>query len=460
MDDKLLQDLTGLDIPEGVPELLAISIITSDATEEEARQMIGPDELHAEEWIQAMCRAGYFDKTRFGSRVDAREDNRNESMKLLCEEDGGILLWNMLQEELKADESDFKHRIAVLDDVVKGISFGPSTLPDLCSDKASKFIPSSKINGRFPWNDSKFASTAVLHLLTSTDARSKREAIAPISHSSGGFTIPPPAELMSIRWPFELSKAYRGAVLAAETRLTCTALHVHVMDVEIMQNPLKRGCLDRSTRPTTFAHTFIMTVSPAGVFIYQAYDGPLGYTLLQHMEKHAQVYPMSTVDGKKWIKRFEEFAAELSGIWTEKVNAAYAYCFGADLVQAGNMRIGSQLDVFFLINTFVFDAQTVQSNFLLLPQPEDGANEKIQCLDGVAALTSSEYHLKEKPDGGVDHYYVPIILRCGHCGKDSSGNTRNQQCVRCGIVQYCTNECQVKDWNSRHKEFCTVCSGP
>ena len=201
-----------------------------------------------------------------------------------------------------------------------------------------------------------------------------------------------------------------------------------------------------------------MTVSPAGVYIHQSY-GPRGYTLLQHMEEHDKEHVLHTSDssikfllssddGDLWVQRFEEFAADLGGVWTTAVNAAYKYCFDVDLVALGNMRIGSQLNVFVQVYPHVFDAKLVRSNLSLLPLPDDG--EKIPCLDGAEAKLTRP-HPKHVPDGGVKHYYVPVVLRCGSCGANDGSN---KACAVCKKVYYCNKTCQTRDWKLRHKKVC------
>jgi hypothetical protein len=59
-----------------------------------------------------------------------------------------------------------------------------------------------------------------------------------------------------------------------------------------------------------------MTVSPAGVYIFQAY-GPRGYTLLQNMQDHSvggtkQTFPLSIEeDADIWIDTFEKSLVNL-----------------------------------------------------------------------------------------------------------------------------------------------------
>ena len=172
----------------------------------------------------------------------------------------------------------------------------------------------------------------------------KKAAVRPVCRSLGGCTIPPPTELRNIRCPYDLSQSYSTAVEDSLTRGVCTAILVSVTDVEIMRNPSKSG--GRTLRPGTFAHSFVITVSRGGVHVFQAY-GPRGYTLLQNMEYHSESgdgisFPLSLAEGKDWVKRFEEFSCELSGVWTQAVNDAYDYCFDVDLVKMGCMKIGSQ----------------------------------------------------------------------------------------------------------------------
>ena len=95
---------------------------------------------------------------------------------------------------------------------------------------------------------------------------------------------------------------------AEELSGKCTALH-QVTDVDIMRNPSKNG----KQRPGTFAHSCVI------------WTGPIGCTLLQHIEEHDNSFPMTLADGETWIRRFEEFATQCGGMWTEKANDADPY---------------------------------------------------------------------------------------------------------------------------------------
>ena len=352
-------------------------------------------------------------------------------------QDGARLLWQRLKTELQEDESDFKHRICALDHLVK-IS---DRLGVLSGGPAEDYIPFSAVSSCCPWHGCKYAASAVLHLLSDLDAESKRKAITPIARSLGGCTIPPNDILSATRWPYKLSEDFANAKLAVE-KGTCTALHINVNDVEIMRNP--------GDRPGTFAHSCVMTVSPLGVHLFQSY-GPRGYTLRQNIEEHDDKYPLSLDEGVAWVQRFEVFAADLGGMWSSKTNSAYRDCFGVDLIELGNMREGSQMDLYVDVKSFPFTAGGVQANFALLPQP---SRSKIPCPDGKDAKSGASAMGRFRPDGGVPHYYVPTVLRCAFCGTAPRKGCDFQKCSRCKVVRYCGEPCQVNDWKARHKKVC------
>jgi hypothetical protein len=362
--------------------------------------------------------------------------------------DAGTMLWETLKKELRDNEHGFKERMVALDNVVKGFCPGTPDLDDLSRAAASYFIPPGEdIADSFPWHGCKFAACVVMYLVSSVDIPSKRSAVKRTSRSLGGLTLISPQVLTIKRWPYILPETYSAVKSAALAEGRCSAILISITDVEIMRNPAKRGTL----RPGTFAHAFVMTVSPAGVYLYHSY-GPRGYTLLQHMEKRDVSYPMSFEDTELWLQRFGEFAADLGGVWTKTVNAAYAYCFDVNLVNLGAMHIGSQLDAYYTCQTMEFDANLVRQNFALLPF----SSSQRDCADGKYAKSNK----KEKghvPDGGVAHYYVPTVLRCGSCGAHHSSNMK--RCTECKKVSYCGRDCQVKDWKLRHREVCKSLSG-
>jgi hypothetical protein len=431
-------------IPDDIPPVLAIAIAINGYTESEAREMMveSGDADKADSWIADLRAGGFFSHS---TPTDSDSDNSIEAIegtdgrKIM---DGGTYLWKTLQQNLEEDENGFKHQMFVLDCDIKA---GFMPISDLKKHPAEGLVPFSDVGDKCPWNGCKFASSVVLHLISGSGLLSKQEAAKPVSRSLGGHVLPSPAELSITRWPYILSEMSSKAERAVMDTGTCTAIHINVTDVEIQRHPAKSKFV---LRPGTFAHTLVMTVSPAGVYLFQAY-GPRGYTLLQYMKKHDAKFPMSLSEGKPWVERFEEFAAELGGVWTKKVNDAYDFCFDVNLVELGNMRIGSQLDAYTTVYSYEFDANLVRRNFDLLPQPNGG--RKIPCHDGESAR-QTKLSPRYTPDGGIDHYYVPVVLRCGHCGANESKNRKT--CASCKKVYYCGRDCQVKDWRERHKKVC------
>jgi hypothetical protein len=420
-------------VPGGVPQMLALAIQLHGYSISEARRAMveGGDAASADEWISKLVDAGYFETSNLSASAHTAT----------APADGGSTLWNSLMQELIASETDFKCRMAALDNAVKGnlsVSLEHLFLKTanewLCKIGSSKAVQKGN-----PWHGCKFVAMVVLHLVSDTDVQSKRDAIRPVCHSLGGCVIPASAPLGKTRWPYVLSDKFRDAALAVQTRAACISLHINVTDVELMRNPAKPSGV---MRPGTFAHTCIMTISPDGVYLYQGY-GPRGYTLLQHMQKHASSYPMSISDAEAWVQRFEEFAAELRGGWTTAANDAYAHCFDVDLVEKGIMRIGSQLDLYTSVYTLEFSALRVRQNLNLLPQPD--SNNKAPCSDGTDACQSS-LHPEYIPNGGVKQYYVPMILRCGQNRQETVRSRKvkpNEKCP-CGSGKKYKKCCKMK----------------
>ena len=455
MNADLMSEMFGVKrLPDWVPIHLALSILGSGYTEEEVRGIISEenDAYTTELWIGALSEAGYFPSSTSDNISSDLELNDSELDGSPHDVDGGSLLWKLLEKELESNESDFKHRIYVLDTVIKQHPDPKSCLLELCELNAESTISFNVVGDSCPWNGCKFATNTVLLFVSPIDVDSKRDALRPVSRSLGGCTIPPPVTLRATRWPYILMKSYDQARFEAETQGICTALHISVNDVEIRRNPGKKGLYRKSqNRPGTFAHNCVMTVSPTGVYLYQSY-GPRGYTLLQHMESETDRYPLSFDDGMTWVNRFQYFTGELGGKWTLEVNQAYEFCFGVDLIKFGNMRLDNQLDVHVDVYTHQFDADLVRKNFSLLPLP-DTTNLKEICKDGIQA--KSKPVGRYSPDGGVPHYYLPTFLRCGHCGCGaSSGDISFKVCTACKLVRYCSKRCQVEDWKLRHKVTC------
>lgn len=287
-------------------------------------------------------------------------------------DDGGLMLWTVLKKTLLKDEYDLKRRICVLDMGVKvGEPFTSwlRTMANYENRTDTNDLPTWSESGldlepdNYPWNGCKFAAVAIAHLLadwTVCDLDAMRSTIAPLCHNSLGDI----ARVVSTSTTVSITDAFLAACRAAEEFGHSTALHVNVRDMDLIRrqerSPFKQF-------KNTFAHAFVMTVSPAGVFLYQAY-GPDGYTLRYHAEhgRHG-TGPMSAHDeAVTWIDRFNEFAAAPCGKWTADINAAYAHCFEVDLIALGAMRCGHKLDAHVSVQSQPFNAKQVAATFRLL----------------------------------------------------------------------------------------------
>eukprot|EP00804_Cyclotella_cryptica_P025265 CCRYP_010372-RA/>CCRYP_010372-RA protein AED:0.22 eAED:-0.16 QI:0/0/0/1/1/1/2/0/429 len=415
--------------PEGVPLPLAISIAAGGYTEAEARLMLieGGDGGKADEWIQKLKAVGCF-----GSTTSEIESCRTRGIKELVDtgNDPGLFLWKKIRRALDDSENGFKHQLVVLDNCIKNNGgLMDSDLSSLSRKSAEQLMPFWAIADHFPWNGCKFAASCVMHLISEPTPEAKRNACRTVARSLGGCRLE--QDLAATRWPQSLVDSYEKAV--STMAIHSTALFVTVSDVEIMRHPEK----DRS-----------------GVYFYQAY-GPRGYTLLQYLKAHEDEFPLSLEKGRAWVKEFQMFAGDLVGIWTERINKAYKACFDVDLVELGCMKIGSQMDMHVKVEEDHFDTRTVQKNFDILPKQNDSFYPPCQD-DAVALGKKTPRKHTTPPDGGVPHYYVPLVLRCSMCGKHppKNGSGQHKQCSRCKKVFYCSKECQASDWKLRHHQAC------
>jgi hypothetical protein len=72
--------------------------------------------------------------------------------------------------------------------------------------------------------------------------------------------------------------------------------------------------------------------------------------------------------------------------------------------------------------------------------------------------SKSPFALREQPEYGK----VPDnTRRCSNCLEKKKNNKKKkkalQYCANCGVVRYCSEECQVADWK-RHEESCKIWS--
>lgn len=118
-------------------------------------------------------------------------------------EDGGAVLWHVLQAELTKDESAFKARILAADMASK-TGFSPPTVVD------RRDVTSANENAY--WNGCKFVNATVVHLTCPPGDQDLRlAALAHTSHSLGGTDLPPPQVLKHVRRVDALATAYAAA---------------------------------------------------------------------------------------------------------------------------------------------------------------------------------------------------------------------------------------------------------
>mmetsp|Transcript_27220 Transcript_27220/g.58335 ORF Transcript_27220/g.58335 Transcript_27220/m.58335 type:complete len:130 (-) Transcript_27220:955-1344(-) len=112
------------DLPVGFPTPIAIEILVSGLSEGEVRQLLFAEDAcyppsKIDGWIAELRSKGWFP----GSSADNDEALVTAfdtlSTKSELETDGATYLWKELMCELTHDETDFKHRVAVLDNLMK-----------------------------------------------------------------------------------------------------------------------------------------------------------------------------------------------------------------------------------------------------------------------------------------------------------------------------------------------------
>jgi hypothetical protein len=131
-----MKSFFGLNFSDGVPTTLAIEIVTNGYTEEEERRIMveGGNGDEADEWIARLRQNIFFgqactDILRDHGLLEDEDDNHTvESEEDI---DPRTLLWESIKIELEKSESCFKHRVCVLDNVVKGFMRVGRRLDDL-----------------------------------------------------------------------------------------------------------------------------------------------------------------------------------------------------------------------------------------------------------------------------------------------------------------------------------------
>lgn len=155
-----------------------------------------------------------------------------------------------------------------------------------------------------------------------------------------------------------------------------------------------------------------MTVSPAGIFIYQGY-GAVGYTLLQYMDRNSTRFPLTHTEGREYaqsVTHLLKLSVDHGGKWTKAVNDVYQTLFDVDLLKMGNMKLNMQFDPFVKVQSHPFSAETVTRNFALLPSCN---LPQVKCVDADIAsgkITKGT----SRPDGGDKARYTPCVRRLPH----------------------------------------------
>jgi hypothetical protein len=380
------------------------------------------------------------------------------------ESDAGWLLHERLIEELTIDEFGFKCRLAQIDEHTKR-RLPMDSLPRNVSQELYEVATKS-----VPWNSSKFANAAIMHLTSPPlDIDARRVAITHTSMSLGGGTIPTKKILETITRTDILEHSVEIARSNLENNhWNAAVFSISLFDVELIQNPsgdgggtTGGGGSTTTTRPNTFGHHFTMTLSRCGVFLYQAY-GPIGYTLKQYLLSHP-LTPLNNEQLQEFLRDMKYFltlSIQEKGYWTLETNSLYRKLFDIDLLASGAMRVGSQFHPYLHVQFHPFTAMTVQTNFNLLPRL---SYPSIPCHDGdIANGTIPCSYINV--DGGVSRRYTPqfadtsagesvsaSVDSCRYCDRyDTNGLLK---CSRCLNVTYCCKEHQKKDWK-KHKQDC------
>lgn len=328
--------------------------------------------------------------------------------------DGGCILWSSILKELRDDASSFKVRVTLLDCFVKRSSGSRRELEEFRRDYQVPMHVQSFFQENVHWNGCKFINALIGHLTTAPDdVDAKRRAITHTARSLGGCECPSDAKLRVMKRVDVLEVAYREALLQLETGGKCTALFLNFNDIEVHKNP---GTF--TLRPGTFTHMLAMTISSAGVHLYQGY-GARGYTLKQYMLKNEGRFPLSTEEAGAFVSDLTQLlrlSADNQGHWTAEVNKLYAQLFEVDLAQLGMMRVGSQFDPFLSIEAVtLFDAQVVRDNFNFNIRPHskfswEGGGRTVAptCFDDDIA-SGARQGSNAPGNGGVKRYYAPAF---------------------------------------------------
>ncbi|KAJ7801423.1 hypothetical protein B0H14DRAFT_2464837 [Mycena olivaceomarginata] len=154
----------------------------------------------------------------------------------------------------------------------------------------------------------------------------RQEEFAPKGHEC----IPKYADIKDSR-PASLSRALTLAKKTGEKGST-TLLAVNMVDVEmIMRGEGKKA--GGTSGLMSFAHSFVMFVSPNGVRVIQAW-GEHGYTLRENVES-PQSRRMTFAEATAFALDYDKLCG-MKGVWDAKINKLYLRLFNVDVNKITN----------------------------------------------------------------------------------------------------------------------------
>ncbi|VDB83185.1 unnamed protein product [Peniophora sp. CBMAI 1063] len=211
----------------------------------------------------------------------------------------------------------FAHRAAILDMTLKSVytANGRSlqTLPPLHSFTSKDYRDLASV---YPARSCKLATTLLL-LLVSPDMRLE-QSLRWLSRALGGL---PTATDVSRTPSADALSAYMRARKRAEVLGETTAIGVNLVDVEM----LVRGGDDYES----FAHSFTLLVSPAGMRVLQAW-GEHGYSLGDNLKRDSSRM-RSLQEGEDYMRDFARLSS-MRGSWGKDINKLYARLFDVDVL--------------------------------------------------------------------------------------------------------------------------------
>ncbi|KAJ7754085.1 hypothetical protein B0H16DRAFT_756493 [Mycena metata] len=169
----------------------------------------------------------------------------------------------------------------------------------------------------------------------------------------------------------------------------------------------------------------------------------------QHLEHAIDTFPGGAV-GTNRLKN-----------WVQSVNGITAFFHKVSLVDAwGSLTFIKPL----LDQMNSIEARMSPILDRLGPAVMEETSEWFALCHRLAMTIATEHHPTPLPDRGqYDGLYVAAFKqiwearnrnRCMHPGCAGSIESRSAVCARCGVVRYCSRECQRASWKGEHKLLC------